>query len=55
VNTHTVLVRKPEGKRPFRRPGCRWEDNIKTDLREVWLKVWIVFIRLRIGTIARFL
>ena len=26
---------KPEGKRPFRRPRRRWEDNIKMDLQEV--------------------
>ena len=26
---------KPEGKRPLARPRCRWEDNIKMDLREV--------------------
>jgi hypothetical protein len=25
----------PEGKRPLRRPRCRWED-IKMDLREIW-------------------
>jgi hypothetical protein len=30
-----VLVRKPEGRRPLGRPKRRWEDNIKTDLREV--------------------
>ena len=30
-----VLVGKPEGKRPLRRPRRRWEDNIKMDLREV--------------------
>jgi hypothetical protein len=29
----TILVGKPEGKRPLGRP--RWEDNIKMDLREV--------------------
>jgi len=29
------LVGKPEGKRPFGRPGHRWENNIKTDLQEV--------------------
>ena len=23
---------KPEGKRPFARPRCRWENNIKMDL-----------------------
>ena len=32
---HRVLVWKPEGKRPLRRPGRRWEDNIKMDLQEV--------------------
>ena len=32
---HRVLIRKPEGKRPLGRPRCRWEDNIKTDLKEV--------------------
>jgi len=30
-----VLVGKPEGKRPLRRPRHRWEDNIKMDLQEV--------------------
>ena len=32
---HRVLVGKPEGKRPLRRPRHRWKDNIKMDLREV--------------------
>ena len=32
---HSVLVGKPEGKRPLGRPRCRWEDNIKMDLKEV--------------------
>ena len=26
---------KPEGKRPLGKLSCRWEDNIKMDLREV--------------------
>ena len=30
-----VLVGKPEGKRPLRRPRHRWEDNMKKDLQEV--------------------
>jgi hypothetical protein len=29
---HSVLVGKPEGKRPLGRPRRRWEDNIKLDL-----------------------
>ena len=32
---HKVLVGKPEGKRPVRRPRHRLEDNIKMDLEEV--------------------
>ena len=32
---HRVLVGKPEGKRPLGRPRCRWEDNIKMNLRKV--------------------
>ena len=32
---HRVLVEKPDGKRPLRRPRHRWEDNIKMDLQEV--------------------
>jgi len=34
---HRVLVRKPEGKRPLRRPRRRLEDNIKMALRDVGL------------------
>ena len=32
---HRVLVGKPEGKRPLRRPRRIWEGNIKMDLQEV--------------------
>jgi hypothetical protein len=27
---------KPEGKRPLRRPRPRWNNNFKTDLREMF-------------------
>ena len=30
-----VLVRKPEVRRPLRRPRRRWVDNIRMDLEEV--------------------
>jgi hypothetical protein len=42
-------VGKPEGKRPLGRPGRRWVDNIKIDLREIEGGVWTGFIWLRIG------
>jgi hypothetical protein len=32
---YRILVGKPEGKRPLRRPRHRWEDNIRIDLREI--------------------
>jgi hypothetical protein len=32
-NAYKILVGKPERKRPFGRPGYRWEDNIKIDYR----------------------
>jgi len=28
-NTHRILVGKSQRKRPFGRPRCRWEDNIR--------------------------
>jgi hypothetical protein len=34
-NAYRILTGKPEGKRPLRRPRCRWEDNIRMDLREI--------------------
>jgi hypothetical protein len=32
-----VLLGRTEGKRPLGRPRRRWEDNIKIDLREIWI------------------
>jgi len=32
---YSVLMRRPEGKRPLGIPGRRWEDYIKVDLLEV--------------------
>jgi hypothetical protein len=32
---YRVLVGRPESKRPLGRPRCRWEDNIKMDLRDI--------------------
>jgi hypothetical protein len=35
LDVYKVLVGKPEGKKPLRRPRRRWGDNIKMDLQEV--------------------
>jgi hypothetical protein len=32
---YNILVGRPEGRRPLRRPRRRWEDNSKMDLREI--------------------
>jgi hypothetical protein len=45
-----VLVGSPEGKRPLERPRHRWEDNIKTDLREIGIDGQTGFGWLRIGS-----
>jgi hypothetical protein len=34
-NAYSLLVGKPEGKRPLGRPRRRWLDNIRMDLVEV--------------------
>jgi hypothetical protein len=42
---YRVWVGRPEGKKPLGKPGRRWEDNIKIDLREIgidgakWIKL----------------
>jgi hypothetical protein len=46
-NAYSILVEKPEGKRPLGRPRRRWVDYIKMDLREMG---WIGLICHRIGT-----
>ena len=39
-------MRKPEGKRPLRRPMRRWKDNIEMDLQEVgWGMDWIDMVQ----------
>jgi hypothetical protein len=34
-NVYTVLIRKPEGKRPLGVAGFKWERNIKMDIKEI--------------------
>jgi hypothetical protein len=34
-NACRILMGKPEGKGSLERPRCRWEDNIKMNLREI--------------------
>jgi hypothetical protein len=42
---YRVLVGRPKGKRPLRRLRCRWEDNIKMDLRDIGIdgvnSIWL--------------
>jgi hypothetical protein len=52
-NVYRVLVGKPEGKRPLKRPRRRGEDGIKMDLREIgWGGRWSGFTWLRIGIVG---
>jgi hypothetical protein len=49
-NAYKMLVRRPEVKRPIRRPRHILEVNIRMDLRETGAKLCTGFIWLRIGT-----
>jgi hypothetical protein len=46
---YSVLVGKPDGKRPLGRPRRRWEDNIKMELQDVGLRCmdWIELAQVR--------
>jgi hypothetical protein len=50
---YRVLVGNPEGKRPLARPKRRWEDNIKTDHREIGIE-GANWIRLAQGSVGAF-
>ena len=40
--SYKVLVGKHKERRPLERPKCRWENNIKMDLRQLgWGVDWI--------------
>jgi hypothetical protein len=45
---YRVLVGKPKGKRPLRRPRLSWEDRIRMELREIGEGVdWIDLAHIR--------
>jgi hypothetical protein len=35
TNSYNIFEGKPKGKRPFGRTRHRWEDSIRTDVREI--------------------
>jgi hypothetical protein len=35
IGARRVLVKRPEGTRPPRRPRHTWQENIKMDIQEV--------------------
>jgi hypothetical protein len=35
----TILVQKPEGKRPVGKPRCRWVDNIRMRGEEIGCEI----------------
>jgi hypothetical protein len=34
-NSYSILVGRPEEKRPLGKPGRRWEGNIRINVREI--------------------
>jgi hypothetical protein len=49
-NRYSILIGKPEGRRPLGRQRHIWEDNIKMDHRNTARMTWIGFLWLGIGT-----
>jgi hypothetical protein len=49
-NAYRAFVGKPEGKRPIGRPGRRWKDGIRMDIRKLAGEVWSGSSLPRIGT-----
>jgi hypothetical protein len=46
-----VFMGKPKQRGPLGRPGCKWESNIKMDVKEIcWLRMWAEWIKLRTGS-----
>jgi hypothetical protein len=37
-NAYKISVGKPQATRPLGTPRCRWDDNIRMDLREITWK-----------------
>ena len=35
INAYGAFVENPEGMRQLGGPGCRWEDNIRMDLKGI--------------------
>ena len=49
-DVYRALAGKPEGKRPFGKPRCRWKNNTKWNFKQWDVGVWTGMNWLRIGT-----
>jgi hypothetical protein len=50
---HTILVGRPQEKKPLERPSSRWKDNFKIVHREIRY-IWIEFRWFRVGSKENF-
>ena len=43
MSAFKILTGKPTGKKPLGRPRCRWNDNIRIDLKEIGInsRSWV--------------
>ena len=43
ISAFKILTDKPTGKRPLGWPRCRWEDNIRMELKEIGINTrkWV--------------
>jgi len=43
-NVYSILVHKPEWKRPLGRSSHRWKNNIKMGLKKWFVRLWTGFV-----------
>jgi hypothetical protein len=51
---YKIFIEKSDWKRPLWKTSCRWEDNIKVDLKDMLCEVvdWILLARNRSQSVA---
>jgi hypothetical protein len=53
IIVYKIFVSKPEGRKPLRRPCCRWEHNFKINLGEIGLEgvdsIYMAQVRSAVG------
>jgi len=50
IGASRVFVERSDGNILLGKPHCRWEDNIKVDIKKLGREAWTGLLWLRMGT-----